>query len=225
MKRIIASLALTAALGAGLTAGAQAQTFGPTTVTGNANIYSLSVLTNAAATAGGYTYSYEATLVSNPSNTNVTQFTINNILGTTQATAAAGVQDAVPPLGRTATDFGSITPLVTTSSTGTTSIAFAAPTHGFQVAGTAPTSFSSTPVLLPGQGDTAVFHYFSTLPPQGTVSLGTNGQNGTGNLAGTGQAVGPGTQPTIPETSSFALLGLGLLPLGLLARRRMARNN
>ena len=233
MKKIIASLALTAALGAGLTAGAQAQTFGPTTVAGNVGIYSLSVLTNVSPlVAGQYTYSYEVTLISDTSGTSVSTFDIDNIKG--YVTGSQGVVDAqfFPPGSGVATDFSTKGGLPSTNtSTGLTSISFAATNSPFLAPGPAPGGFSATPVLAPGQGQTAVFSYKSTLPPGGTVSLGSNGQNsvtpaGTGgNLAGTGSAVGPGAQPSIPETSSFALLGLGLLPLGLLARRRMTRKN
>ena len=63
------------------------------------------------------------------------------------------------------------------------------------------------------------------------MSLTSNGTElgnpNAGNLGSTGSLNGPGPapKPTIPETSSFALLGLGLLPLGFLARRRIARNS
>ena len=242
MKKIISSLALTAALGAGMVGGAQAQTFAPganppgagSGVVGTpAGIYSLSVTTNVTQiTPTDYRYAYVASLHDNSSNTNVTQFSINNIED--YISQSALVTDftrdpgTLPANGAPGTDFSSsVTQVQTTlpdaSGNTLTSLAFAAKTSGFQIAGPAS---ATAPIGLPGDGDTVTFTYDSTLPPASTVSLGSNGRGGTGNLAGTGFAAGPGVAtPVVPEAGSFALLGLGLLPLGLLTRRRLARNN
>lgn len=69
-------------------------------------------------------------------------------------------------------------------------------------------------------GNSATFVFTSPLPPTGTVGVTSNsaiGGGGIGNL-------GPGTA-AVPEAGTFALLGLGLLPLALVARRRMVRSN
>ena len=231
MKKIIASLALTAALGVGFTAGAQAQTFPQTTLAGNNNIYSLAVnatVTNLA--PSDYEYSYLVTLTGNQSGASVNKFTIDNIAG--YITGTAGVFDGIgsgnPPAGYQTSG------ATVTTATGITTLDYISAT-GFLHAGTPVTTTFGPGIPLEGigSGDTENFFFQSTLPPTATVSLGTNAKNPTnksqvvnGNLAGTGGAIGPGAAtPTIPETSSFALLGLGLLPLGFLARRRLARNN
>ena len=81
MKKIIASLALSAALGTGFAAGAQAQTVSNL---GTASLYALQVTTT---TPAGilvgpnlYEYSYTATLLAD-SPVNVNSFTIGNISG------------------------------------------------------------------------------------------------------------------------------------------------
>jgi hypothetical protein len=99
------------------------------------------------------------------------------------------------------------------------------------------TDFAVSPTATPGSadftaasgfsfvGDTATFTVESTDPvATGTVGLTSNG-TGTAPVASSTTDEGPGPATTaVPEAGSFALLGLGLLPLGLLARRRMANN-
>ena len=202
MNKIITSMALTAALGAGLTAGAQAQTM--LTGGGTPAIYSLSVSAPTVTPTGGqFEYSYVVTLTSNPSNVNVNSFTIGNIAG------ATGTAPTV------------------TNQTVTTFV-------GTQPGNTA--SFSAQSGFFT-PNDTATFNIFSSLPvPTGMVSLTSNAGVITGtsttsatNLGTTGTVQGPGPRqtppPVVPEAGSFALLGLGLLPLGLLAHRRIARKS
>jgi len=88
-------------------------------------------------------------------------------------------------------------------------------------------SFSAPVGLTTGSGGetSATFTYLSTLPPVNNalnITPSASAPGGTG--AGVGNTFrGPGVN--IPETNSFALLGLGLLPLALVARRRLARKN
>lgn len=73
---------------------------------------------------------------------------------------------------------------------------------------------------LKNVGDTATFVFNSPLPPTGTVGVSNNTSIGGGGIG----SLGPGPA-AVPEASTFALLGLGMLPLAFMARRRMARNN
>jgi hypothetical protein len=98
------------------------------------------------------------------------------------------------------------------------------------------TNFAVSPTLTPGSadftassgfsfvGDTATFTVESTDPvATGSVGLTSNG-TGTAPVSSAAPDEGPGpAAPSVPEAGSFALLGLGLLPLGLIARRRMAK--
>ncbi len=94
-------------------------------------------------------------------------------------------------------------------------------TAGYTEANLTPGSFAFGTVNgLKNVGDSATFVFTSPLPPTGTVGVTSNtsiGGGGIGNL-------GPG-QAAVPEAGTFALLGLGLLPLALVARRRMIRSN
>lgn len=207
MKKLIATIAL-AGLGAGLAVGAQAQTTG--TVTGNpASLYSVNitavvkdssntVVSTPPSKGSGspYTYSYTATIASNSTGGSIDTFTIG------------GIQGFLPVPGPSATGSGGFDTInVSTSGTGLTSIQYIS-------------SGASGDFITAGQS--ATFSYKSSLPPFGTVGI-TPSQNAVGGGPGIGSKfIGPGVQPIVPETSSFALLGLGLLPLGMLARRRMA---
>jgi hypothetical protein len=234
MKKIITTLAV-AGLGAAFMAGAQAQTFGPTNTTGAGGIYTLAVLENTSANTGTvlapvYEYQYLVTLTGDTSGTQVNQFNINNIQGFLGGvTVKNGSTSSL-----TGPDFAEVgSPTVSGPAGATfTSLSFQSVTTGLVAVGAAPSSYDFTSLFGPdttGLGDSAVFTFDSSLPPGGTVSLGSNGFGGTstgGILSGTGGSKGPGPlTATVPETSSFALLGLGLLPLALIARRRLARNN
>jgi hypothetical protein len=87
-------------------------------------------------------------------------------------------------------------------------------------------SFAANPFAAGGGGlnsatPTTDIYFGSLLPPTGTVNV-TPDASGTVNGAGLGgYPTGPGT--AVPEVSSFALIGLGLLPLGLIARRRIMK--
>ncbi len=96
-----------------------------------------------------------------------------------------------------------------------------ATTAGYNEALLAPGSFAfGTTNGLQKVGDKATFVFTSPLPPTGTVGVTSNSPIGGGGIG----SLGPGPA-AVPEAGTFALLGLGLLPLALVARRRMARSN
>ncbi len=96
-----------------------------------------------------------------------------------------------------------------------------ATTAGYNEANLAPGSFAfGTTNGLTKVGDTATFVFTSPLPPTGTVGVTSNSPIGGGGVG----SLGPGPA-AVPEASTFALLGFGLLPLAFMARRRMARSN
>ncbi len=208
MQKILSTLAI-AGLAAGLAVGAQAQTTG--TVTGNpASQYTLNVQASVkdgsgnvvasptvSPTAGSgplYTYSYLINVANDSSNSAINTITIGSIQGFAGGTSETGA-------------FNNDT--ATTSLNGLTSVTYNADGSNGDF-----TSGSTT------------LSYRSRLAPFGVVGItpAANTTGGGNGGAGIGRGfIGPGTQtPTIPETSSFALLGLGLLPLGFLARRRLA---
>ncbi len=79
-------------------------------------------------------------------------------------------------------------------------------------------AFGATTGLV-NVGDSAEFSFLSLLPPTGISGVTANSAIGGGGVG----SVGPGIA-TVPEAGTFALMGLGLLPLALIARRRAARS-
>ncbi len=112
---------------------------------------------------------------------------------------------------------------------GYTSVSSVSATNGPNFA-VSPTSTPGSAVFTASSGfqfvgDTEAFTVESTDPvPTGVVGLTSNG-TGTAPVASSTTDEGPGPAGTaVPEAGSFALLGLGLLPLAFLARRRMTNN-
>jgi len=94
-------------------------------------------------------------------------------------------------------------------------------TSGYTEANLTPGAFAfGTTNGLTKVGDSATFVFTSPLPPTGTLGVTSNSPIGGGGVG----SLGPGVA-AVPEAGTFALLGLGLLPLALVARRRMARSN
>lgn len=93
-------------------------------------------------------------------------------------------------------------------------------TPGYGEASLKPGAFTFGGPGLVNVGDNATFAFTSPFPPTGTVGVTSDSSIGGGGHA----SIGPGPV-AVPEASTFALLGLGMLPLALMARRRMASRN
>jgi len=95
----------------------------------------------------------------------------------------------------------------------------AIPSQKYQEASLAPGEFAfGTSTGLVNVGDSAEFSFLSLLPPTGVSGVTANAAIGGGGVG----SIGPGVA-AVPEAGTFALLGLGLLPLALVARRRAAK--
>ncbi len=100
-------------------------------------------------------------------------------------------------------------------------VVYVSSTPTYAEASLAPGAFSfGTTTGLTRVGDKATFVFTSPFPPSGSVGVSANSDIGGGGVG----SLGPGPA-AVPEAGTFALLGLGLLPLALVARRRMARSN
>lgn len=97
----------------------------------------------------------------------------------------------------------------------------AIPSQKYQQAMLAPGEFVfGTKTGLVNVGDNAEFSFLSLLPPNGASGVTANSTIGGGGVG----SIGPGVS-AVPEAGTFALAGLGLAPLALLARRRAARQS
>ncbi len=97
----------------------------------------------------------------------------------------------------------------------------AIPSQKYLEASLAPGEFVfGTRTGLVNVGDNAEFSFLSLLPPTGVSGISANSAIGGGGIG----SVGPGIA-AVPEASTFALAGFGLLPLTLLARRRAAKQS
>lgn len=97
----------------------------------------------------------------------------------------------------------------------------ALPSQTYREASVAPGEFAfGTGKGLINVGDSAEFMFLSALPPTGVAGVSANSSLGGGGVS----TLGPGLA-TVPEAGTFALAGLGLLPLALLARKRAAKRS
>lgn len=94
------------------------------------------------------------------------------------------------------------------------------PSQIYKEASVAPGEFAfGTSIGLVHVGDTADFMFLSALPPTGISGISASTFIGGGGV----RSIGPGLA-MVPEAGTFALAGLGLPALALLARKRAAKN-
>ncbi len=181
----------------------------------------LATLALAAGLGAGLMGGAQAQTINGVDSVGATQYTVN-VTPTVSGTTGAYTYDYFTTLTSDAGgagvnsftfNFGADVPVTYVSNTG-----------GFNEAFVAPGAFAlGASTGLQTVGQSATFTFSSPLPPTGTVAVGSTSPAKAG---GGTSSLGPGPAPSaVPEPASLALLGLGMLPLGLVARRRLAKRS